>query len=99
MKKRNCRQESRGERILESIGRNLDLPQDAVSGYAHIEISGNKEVIIEGCQGVLEYGDTFISINTGKLTVKICGCELTIISMQNSQAIIRGIITGLEYCS
>ncbi len=99
MKKKNCRRESRGERIIEAVSRSLDLPQDAVSGYAHIEISGNREVIIEGCQGVLEYSDNLIALNTGKLTVRICGCELTIVSMQNGQAIIKGVITGVDYCN
>ena len=89
----------RAENIMDSITRSLDLPQDAVSGYAHIEISGNREAIIEGCQGVLEYGDNLIALNTGKLTVRICGCGLTIISMQNGQAIIKGTITGLDYCN
>lgn len=98
MRKRNCKTESRSERILDSISRSLDLPQDAVSGYAHIEISGNREAIIEGCQGVLEYGDSVIALNTGRLTVRVCGCELTIVSMQNGQAVIKGIITGVEYC-
>ncbi|MBE6772113.1 MAG: hypothetical protein E7547_08225 [Ruminococcaceae bacterium] len=99
MRKRNCNTSSRGERILDSIIRSLDLPQDAVSGYAHIEISGNREVIVEGCQGVLEYGESVIALNTGRLTVRICGCDLTIISMQNGQAIIKGIITGVDYCN
>lgn len=98
MRKRNCKTESRSERILDSISRSLDLPQDTVSGYAHIEISGNREAIIEGCQGVLEYGDSVIALNTGRLTVRVCGCELTIVSMQNGQAVIKGIITGVEYC-
>lgn len=97
MRKRNCRAESRRERIIDSISRSLDLPQDTVSGYAHIELSGNREAIVEGCQGVLEYGDSVIALNTGKLTVRICGCELTIVSMQNGQAVIKGIITGVDY--
>ena len=95
-RKRNSR---RAENIMDSITRSLDLPQDAVSGYAHIEISGNREAIIEGCQGVLEYGDNLIALNTGKLTVRICGCGLTIVSMQNGQAIIKGTITGVDYCN
>lgn len=90
---------SRAENILDSISRSLDLPQDAVSGYAHIEISGNREAIIEGCQGVLEYGDSLIALNTGKLTVRVCGCGLTIVSMQNGQAVIKGTITGVDYCN
>lgn len=93
------RNSGRAENIMDSITRSLDLPQDAVSGYAHIEISGNREAIIEGCQGVLEYGDNLIALNTGKLTVRICGCGLTIVSMQNGQAIIKGTITGVDYCN
>ena len=93
--KKNCR--NKAENIIESITRGLDLPQDAVSGYAHIELSGNREAIIEGCQGVIEYGDTLISLNTGKLTVRVSGCGLTIVSMQSGQAIIKGTITGVDY--
>ncbi len=99
MRKKKCNGESRREKILESVSRSLDLPQDAISGYAHIEISGNKEVVIEGCQGVLEYSDCRIALNTGKLTVRVCGANLTIISMQNGQAIIKGNITGVDYCN
>lgn len=97
--KNRKRNNTRTENIIESITRSLDLPQDAVSGYAHVEISGNSEVIVEGCQGVLEYGDSLIALNTGRLTVRVCGCGLTIISMQNGQAIIKGTITGVDYCN
>ncbi len=99
MRKKNCRKENRGERLVDSISRSLDLPADAVSGYAHIEMNGNKEAIIEGCCGVLEYSDSVIALNTGRLTVRVCGCELTIVSMQNGQVIIKGTITGLDYCN
>lgn len=97
MRRRNC-PEGRGERIVNSISRNLDLPADTVSGYAHIEMSGNREMIIEGCKGVLEYSDCMIALNTGKLTVRLCGCDMTILSMQGSQAVIKGIITCVEFC-
>lgn len=99
MRKKNCNNEKRSERILDTIGRTFDLPQDTLSGYAHIEISGNREILIDGCQGVLEYGECAIAINTGKLTVRVCGCELTVLTMQNGQAVIRGTITGVEFCN
>ncbi len=94
--KRSCR-ESRGEKIIESIGRNLDLPQDALSGYARIEICGNREATVEGCVGILEYSDSSVAVNTGKLTVRFCGCSLTITEMQDSCAEIRGIITSIDF--
>lgn len=97
MRKKNCKRENRGEKLIDSISRSLDIPADAVSGYAHIELSGNREAIIEGCCGVLEYSECTIALNTGRLTVRICGCDLTIVSMQNGQAVIKGMITGLDY--
>ena len=95
MRKKSCRR----DRIMASVSTALDLPRDAVSGYAHIEMNGNREIIVEGCQGVIEYGDSVIALNPGRLTVRICGCELSLISMQGGQAIIKGIITGVEYCN
>lgn len=94
--KRRCR-EGRSEKLSESIGRSLDLPQDALSGYARIELCGNREASVEGCQGVLEYSDCSVTLNTGKLTVRICGCDLTICSMQDSSTVIKGTITGIDF--
>ena len=99
MRKKRCRRETGAESISESIGRCFDLPQDALGCYAHIEISGNSEVLVDGCQGVLEYGDCTVALNTGRLTVRICGGELTVVSMQNGQAIIKGVITSVEFCN
>ena len=97
MRNRKSRTNRCGGNIIESIGQNLDIPQDSFSGYAHIELCGNREAIVEGCLGILEYSDCSVAINTGKLTVRIRGCELTIVAMQNGQAIIKGIITCLDY--
>lgn len=99
MKNRKQRDTGKAARLLESIGRNIDLPEEALSGYVLVEISGNREAVVEGCRGVLGYSDTLISLNAGKLIIKISGCELTVVSMQNSQAVVRGVISGIEYCN
>ncbi|MBO5410825.1 MAG: YabP/YqfC family sporulation protein [Clostridia bacterium] len=99
MKKKNRCRKSGEDAFFETISRNLDIPADAVSGYARIEMSGNREISIDGCLGVLEYSENAISINTGRLTVKICGAELTVVSMQNGQAAIKGIITCVDFCN
>ena len=88
-----------GEKILERLSNGLDLPPGAISGLAHLEAQGNREIIIDGCKGVLEYGETSICINTGKLRVRLSGCDLTITAMQNGQAIIKGIIACIEFLS
>lgn len=95
-KNKRCR-ENRSEKIIDSIGKGLDLPQDALAGYAHIELCGNREAIVEGCRGVLEYNDCSVALNTGKLTVRFCGSDLTISAMQDSSAIIKGTITCIDF--
>ena len=95
-KNRRCR-ESRNENFIESISKNLDLPQDALAGYAHIELCGNREAFIEGCKGVLEYSDCAVAINTGKLTVKFCGSDLTITALQDGSTEIKGTITCIDF--
>ncbi len=85
------------ERILEALTRSMDIPADALSGYAHIELCGNREATVDGCRGVLEYSDCRIALNTGKLTVRFCGCDLCIASMQNGQAVIKGLISDMSF--
>ncbi len=87
----------RRESFADSISRSLDIPADAVCNFAHIEMSGNREISVEGCLGVLEYAEKHITLNTGRLTVKICGCNLTVSSMQNGMAVIKGEITCIEF--
>lgn len=94
--KKHCARERSGN-LIETIGRNLDLPQDAFSGYAHIELCGNREAIVEGCMGILEYNDSSVAVNTGKLTVRFCGSGLTISSMQESATVIKGIFTCIDF--
>jgi sporulation protein YqfC len=95
-KNRRCR-ETRNENFIESISKNLDLPQDALAGYAHIELCGNREALIEGCKGILEYSDCAVAINTGKLTVKFCGSDLTITALQDGSTEIKGTITCIDF--
>lgn len=90
---------AQGDKILEKLTTNLDLPPSALPGLAHIEAEGNREIIIDGCKGVLEYGDTSICLNTGRLRVRLRGCDLTITALQNGQAIVKGIIACIEFIS
>lgn len=76
-----------------------DLSAIAMAGLTKTEITGNREVIIDGCKGILEYDEGVVKINTGSLVVKITGANLTIISMNSDQAVITGDIAGAEFSS
>ncbi len=85
------------ESFIDAVHRKYEIQKESLFGGTHVEISGNTEVIVEGCLGVLEYGENVISLNTAKLTVKINGGDLSIVSFQNGQAVVTGIIAGVDF--
>ena len=81
----------------EKIEAVLELPSGLFAGLAHLELSGNREAIIEGCKGVLEYDENLVRINTGKMIIRFLGRNLTIRNLTEDSAVIEGYITSIEY--
>ena len=83
----------------EEITKALELPPAIMANMAHIELSGNREAVVDGCKGVLEYDDGLIKLNTGGTSVSFLGNELTIRALTDEQAVIEGIILSIEFSS
>ncbi len=66
-------------------------------GAVHMDISGNREVVFEGNKGILEYHDRSIKINAGKYIVAFSGRGLHIAAMTDTDIVIHGFITSIEY--
>lgn len=81
------------EKILDK----LNLPLSLLSGMSQMEIVGNKEVTIDGVQGVLEYGDDCIRVSTGKMVLKFVGRNLSIKGLTSQTLIITGYIISIEF--
>lgn len=75
----------------------LELPVDLVAGMVHFEFSGNREVVIEGCRGVLEYDENIICIDTGKMKARLMGRSLEIRNFTDHSVIIDGYISSVEF--
>ena len=67
------------------------------SPVGNIELYGNKEIIVDGCKSVTDYGDSFIKLNIGEKNLKISGRELVVTSYIYEQANIKGEIFSLEF--
>ena len=65
---------------------------------AHIEMFSNKEIIIDGCCGVCEYGNDYLRLNIGKGSLILNGCDFDIVFFENHLITVRGNISGLEFC-
>ncbi|MBR3594340.1 MAG: YabP/YqfC family sporulation protein [Clostridia bacterium] len=65
---------------------------------AHIELFSNREAIIDGIRGVIEYNDCYVKLNVGKGTLDIFGNTLEISSLDADGLVISGKIEKIEFC-
>ena len=72
-----------------------NLKDDSVNG--NIELFGNKQVIIDGAKGVIDYSENFLKIDLGNICLKISGHNLVIESFIYEQIDVKGEIVALEF--
>ena len=63
----------------------------------HIDLCSNREAVIEGCAGIIEYNSSLVRINRKKMIIKITGTDLTIKSDVAEQIGIYGNILSLDF--
>ncbi len=66
---------------------------------AKIEMLGNREIIVDGCKGVVEYTENFIKLSIGELSLGLSGDEMVIESFDGGVVIIRGKIVEINFVS
>ncbi|MEG1448859.1 MAG: YabP/YqfC family sporulation protein [Oscillospiraceae bacterium] len=83
--------------VVQRLAKALDVPDYVFEGTPQICFSGNKEAIMEGVCGILEYNPDTIRLSTKEFVVKFSGQNLHINSMTCACAIVEGQITGVEF--
>lgn len=73
--------------------------QDYFVDEARIEMSGNREMIIDGCKGVVQYDETVIKLSLGEYVLSVSGDNLVINSFDSSVAVISGQISDISFVS
>lgn len=66
-------------------------------GAFHMDVSGNREIIVEGNRGVLEYTDSSIKLSAGKYIAAFSGRGLHIKCISECDVVIHGFITSIEF--
>lgn len=79
------------------LARALDIPEGVLSGFSQISLSGNREAVVEGCAGVLEYDSETVKLSLGKMMVQFAGRGLQIKCMTGESVIVEGYISRLEF--
>lgn len=75
----------------------LEEPATAFLPPVRVELLGNRQAIVDGCRGIIEYSDTCIRLSTDRLILKFTGAEMEIKSLTDTSVIVEGNILGLEY--
>lgn len=62
-----------------------------------VELLQNRQAVVEGCRGVLEYSDSCIRLSADRLIVRFAGSGLQLRTFGSGSAIVEGTITGVDY--
>lgn len=73
------------------------MPVTVAEGLPEIELLGNREAIIEHYASVLEYNESVIRLNTGKLILKFTGRDLRLKCMTTDSVTVEGFFTSVEF--
>lgn len=71
------------------------IKEESIKG--NIELYGNKQVIVEGCKGVVDYCEDFLKLDLGNIILKITGSNLIIESYIYEQIDLKGEIFSVEF--
>lgn len=82
---------------MESLEKFLGVPIGVVSNAMHMEMNGNREVVVEGCRNILQYDTTDIKVDVGKMMIAFEGRNLVIKKFSTSSLIIEGFIISINF--
>lgn len=85
----------RGEAPNGSPKTGFGLSDLAMAQGVRLEFLGNRELMIDGCKGVLDYDMDEIRVNAPKMIIKVNGRCLTIKCMTRDSMTITGFISGV----
>lgn len=81
------------QRVLDA----LDFPVGAFGRISFVEAAGNREVTVEGCVGLSEYGEKMISLELCDGTMTISGAGLELRSFSGGKVSVNGVIRSIEW--
>jgi len=75
----------------------FSFPADTFVNYPSVHIKGNREIIIDGCTGLLNYSVDNVVVETRFCKMIICGRSLNLHNLSEKIISIRGFIQKFEF--
>ena len=73
------------------------VDRDMIKG-AHIEMFSNREIVVDGCEGVFEYNSDYIRLKLSKGSIVLCGNNFDIVLFEGEVITVKGNISSVEFC-
>lgn len=86
----------RKEGVREKTARVLDLPGQAVAGLPRLELTGDRELYLEGYKDILSYSREEICVDGGLWMLRVTGRDLELKAMRAGELRLFGWIHSLE---
>lgn len=75
----------------------LDLPDGVLPSCAHLEIFGNRRVLLDGNCEINECGEDLLVLTVGKTTFRFRGRELCLAAFDRQSAVLEGRLSSIEF--
>ncbi len=75
----------------------MELPPEAVSGFARITLTARRQAVVEHHRGLVGYGEDHVDLAEGPGRVRILGAGLVLRAMDRETLIVSGRIDRVEY--
>lgn len=89
--------ETNGREYLARMAELFDLPGDAAAGLSHLELLGDRQLLLDGHEGLLAYGTELIDVSVGGAVLRVAGSGLTLRGMTERELRIAGRIDSIEF--
>ncbi|MEG1687926.1 MAG: YabP/YqfC family sporulation protein [Angelakisella sp.] len=87
----------RPKALVKAVGNTVSIRSAAMVPQLRIELLQNRQAVVEGCKGVLEYSDCCIRLSGDKTIVRFCGSGLALRTFSSNAAIVEGSITSVDF--
>ncbi|MDR1409040.1 MAG: YabP/YqfC family sporulation protein [Oscillospiraceae bacterium] len=89
---KKCR--SRSAQAIKNIQTSREMPSP---GTPRLEMTGNQELLLDGCKGVVAYDENEIRLNLGDLALAVTGADLTMRTLRFEECAITGQIASVAF--
>ncbi len=83
--------------MKDALGSIFEVPVSAAGGKSKIEIHSNRQIVLEGCKGVVDYSPDNVILSCAKGTITLLGNDFEIDSYLDDTIVIHGHLLSIEF--